>query len=131
MTLDLKNVTANYALDQLYDNKFPAGSLLRIRTGGVAGAENADSGTVLSTITTPATPWSAAASGSKSKNGTWSDPSAAATGTAGHFRLSDAAGTHCEEGTCGATGSGADMTLDNTSIAIGQVVTSTSYTRTL
>lgn len=130
MALDLKNVTANYALDQLYDNKFPAGSVLRIRTGSVAGAENADSGTVLSSITLPATPFSAAASGSKAKNGTWQDSSAAASGTAGHFRLSDAAGTHCEEGTCTGTGGGGDMTLDNTSIAPAQVVTCTGYTRT-
>lgn len=130
MTLDLKNTTANYALDQLYDNKFPASSLLVIRTGAVAGAENADSGTALATITTPATPFSAAASGSKAKNGTWS-VAAAATGTAAHFRLSNAGGTECEEGTVTATGGGGDMTLDNTSIASGQTVTVSTYTRTL
>ena len=129
--LDLKNTTANYALDQLYDNKFPASSVLRIRTGGVAGAENADTGTVLATITLPASPWAAAASGSKAKNGTWQDASADATGTAAHFRLSDALLAENEEGTVTLTGGGGDMELDNTSIAAGQQVSVTTYTRTL
>jgi hypothetical protein len=130
MTLDLKHVTANYALDQLYDNKFPAGSLLEIRTGAPAGAENAAGGSLLASITLPATPWSAAASGSKAKNGTWS-VAASGTGTAGHFRLKNAAGTELEEGTITATGGGGDMTIDNTSIASAQTVTVTGYTRTL
>jgi hypothetical protein len=128
MAIDLSNATANFGLDQIYDNKFPASSSLVIRTGAVAGAENADAGTALVTITTPATPFSAAASGSKSKNGTWSN-AASATGTAGHYRLTGTTTTNIEEGTCGT--SGADMNLDNTSIATVQTVTVTTYTRTL
>lgn len=130
MTLDLNNLLANALLDR-YDTEFPASSILEIRTGAPAGAENADSGTVLATVTTPATPWAAAASGSKAKQGTWQDASADATGTAGHFRLRNAGDTRREEGTCTATGGGGDMTLDNTSIATAQQVTITSYTRTL
>jgi hypothetical protein len=131
MALDLNNVLANFGLDQIYGTKFPAGSLLRIRTGAVAGAENADSGTVLSTITTPASPWATASGGSKAKSGTWQDGSAAASGTAAHFRLSDSGGTYCEEGTITATGGGGDLTLDNTNIATAQVVTVNSYTRSM
>lgn len=129
MAIDLSNAAANYALDQLYDNKFPAGSSLLIRTGAPAGAENADSGTVLATIVTPATPWAAAATGSKAKQGTWQDALADATGTAGHYRLTGTDTTMKEEGAVAT--SGVEMTIDNTSISAGQSVTVTSYTRTL
>jgi hypothetical protein len=130
MALDLSNALAHYLLDQTYDNKFPQNSVLRIRTGAVAGAENADSRTVLATITLPATPWAAAASGSKAKSGTWQDTSADATGTAGHYRITGTDTTMLEEGTCTATGGGGDMTLDSTSITAAQQVTVTGYTRT-
>lgn len=130
MSLDYSNALANAALDAIYDTNFPAGSHLRIRTGAVAGAENADSGTVLADITTPATPWAAASGGSKAKNGTWSDASADNTGTAAHFRLTGTTTTLLEEGTVTATGGGGDMTVDNTSIASAQAVTVNSYTRT-
>ena len=60
MTIDLNNLLANIALDT-YDTAFPAGALLELRSGGVAGAENADTGTLLVSITLPATPWNAAA----------------------------------------------------------------------
>lgn len=131
MTLDLNNTLANAILDR-YDTEFPAGSILEIRTGAPPGADNAATGTVLATITLPATPWAAAAASSKAKNGTWSDPSADAAGTAAHFRLKNAADTKREEGTITSTlvGTG-DMLLDNVSIAAGQVVTVASYTRTL
>jgi len=130
MTIDLSNATANFGLDQIYDTKFPVGSTLNIRTGAVAGAENADAGTVLVGITTPATPFSAAATGSKSKNGTWS-AAAAATGTAGHYRLTGTTTTNIEEGSVTATGGGGDMTLDNVSIASAQTVSVATFTRTL
>lgn len=131
MTLDINIASANATLDARYDTDFPAGSILEIRTGGVAGADNADTGTVLATITLPASPWAAASASSKAKNGTWQDASADAAGTAAHFRLKNAAGTKCEEGTVTATGGGGDLTLDNVVIAVAQVVTITGYTRTL
>lgn len=127
--MDLSNAAANYGLDQLYDNKFPAGSTLRIRTGAAAGAENADTGTVLASITLPATPWSAAATGTKSKNGTWQDTSADSTGVAGHYRTTGTDTTMIEEGSCGTSGS--DMNLDNTSINTGQSVTVGTLSRSL
>lgn len=130
MTLDLNNLLANALLDR-YDTEFPASSILEIRSGAPPGAENAASGTLLASITTPATPWAAAAAGSKAKNGTWQDASADATGTAGHFRLKNAGDTRREEGTATATGGGGDMTLDNVSIAAAQQLTVTGYTRTL
>lgn len=129
MSLDLNNTVANALLDR-YDTEYPASSILEIRTGSPAGAENAAGGSLLVSITLPATPWAAASAGSKAKSGTWS-AAAGAAGTAGHFRLKNAAGTKLEEGTITATGGGGDMTLDNVSIALSQVLTITSYTRTL
>lgn len=129
MTLDLNNAFANIVLD-LYDTHFPAGAILELRTGGVAGAENPDTGTLLASITLPATPWAAAAAGSKAKQGVWSDVGLAA-GSIAHYRLHNAADTRREEGTVTATGGGGDATVDNVVVAVGQVVTVSSYVRTL
>lgn len=131
MTLDLNTLHATSSLDAIYDTNFPAGSIIEIRTGAPAGADNAAGGTLLCSITTPATPWGAAGgTGSKAKANTWSGTGAAA-GTAAHYRLKNAAGTKLEEGTVTATGGGGDMTLDNTSIAVSQAVSVNTYTRTL
>lgn len=129
MAISYKTSTGNYFLDQLYDNKFPAGSLFEIRTGAPAGSDNAAGGSLLVSITTPATPWAAAAARSKAKQGTW-QAAATGTGTAGHYRFKNAADTEREEGTVTATGGGGDATVDNTSINSGQTVTVTGYTRT-
>ncbi len=57
---------------------------------------------------------------------------ATASGTAGYYRLcTSAAGTTCiQQGSCGLSGSGADLILDNTSIASGQPFSVTSWTIT-
>jgi hypothetical protein len=74
---------------------------------------------------------SAASAGSKALLGTWQDTSADATGTAAHFRIYDSTGVTCHaQGTITATGGGGDMTLDNTSIAVSQTVTVTSFSLT-
>ena len=90
---------------------------------------NADSGTVLATLALPSDWLSAASGGSKVISGTWQDLSADATGTAGHFRVKQGATCHIQ-GSITATGGGGDMTLDNTSIAVGQQVTVTAFTLT-
>jgi hypothetical protein len=128
MTIDLSNVAANFALDQLYDTKFPVGSTVQIRTGAPTGAENAAGGSLLATITLPATPWAAAATGSKAKSGTWS-VAASGTGTAGNYRLIGTTTTNIEEGTVGLSAS--DMNLDNTSIVAAQNIAINTFTRTL
>lgn len=129
MSVDLNNALANALLDR-YDTHFPASSLLQLRTGAPPGAENAASGTLLVEITTPATPWNAAASGAKTKNGTWSGTGVAA-GNIGYYRLKNAADTLREEGTVTATGGGGDATVDNISVAVAQVLTVNSFTKTL
>ena len=71
----------------------------------------------------------AAASGAKSKTGTWEDTSADNTGTAAHFRLYASDGTTCHaQGTVTITGGGGDMTVDNTSFAAAQAFSITSFT---
>jgi len=130
MALDTNILLANALLDR-FDTEFPAGSILEIRTGASPGAENAATGTLLSTITTPASPWAAAAAGSKAKNGTWQDASAPGAGTAAHYRLKNAADTRRIDGTVTATSGGGDLELDNVVIAVAQVVTITGFTYSL
>lgn len=95
---------------------FPAGSTLEIRTGTQpASANTAASGTLLATITLPASPWAAASSGSIAKQGVWS-ATAVATGTAGYARL--IGGTNAMD-----VAIGTDWTIDNASIISGGTVT--------
>lgn len=107
-------------------------AVLKIRTGSApANCATADSGTVLATMTLPSDWMAAASSGSKAKSGTWQDASADGTGTAAHFRIYASDGTTCGmQGTVTATGGGGDLTLDNTSIASGQVVTVATFSLT-
>ena len=104
---------------------------LRILTGSPpASCATAESGTLLCEITLPADYMNAASGGTKTKLGTWQGTGASA-GTAGYFRLVDNAGTTCHmQGTITATSGGGDMELDNTSIAVSQTVTVTTFTLT-
>ena len=131
MALQLSTSVRNARLDQI-ETTIGTSAILKIRTGSApADCGTADSGTVLATLNLPSDWLAAAASGSKSKSGTWQDASADNTGTAAHFRIYDSGGTTCHlQGTVTATGGGGDLTLDNTSIASGQSVTITSFTLT-
>lgn len=131
MSLQLSSTVRNAMLDAI-ETAIGATAVLKIRTGSApANCATADSGTVLGTLTLPSDWMAAASSGSKSKSGTWEDTSADATGTAAHFRIyaSDGTTVHAQ-GTITATGGGGDMTLDNTSITAGQVITITSFALT-
>jgi hypothetical protein len=123
----------NTVLDSGVDAVFNGGKI-QIRSGAAPGASAAPTGTLLWEETLPADAFAAAASGAKTKNGTW-EGAAVAGGTAQHFRMitsSDtAAATQNEarlEGTVTATGGGGDMTIDNVSIAAAQNVTVTGFT---
>ena len=126
MAIQHSSTTRNRLRDG-YVAAFPAGSSLVIRTSTPAGVGGAAGGSVLATITLPSTPLSSG-TGQVTLNGSWT-VSASGTGTAGHYRLTN--GSDIEEGTVTATGGGGDLTLDNTSIASGQTVTVTSWTRTM
>lgn len=131
MALQFSATVRNAMLDAI-ETAIGSTAVLKIRSGSVpANCATADAGTVLATLTLPADWMAAASAGAKSKSGTWEDTSADATGTAGHFRIyaSDGTTVHAQ-GTITATGGGGDMTLDNTSITAGQVVTITSFSFT-
>jgi cytochrome c5 len=131
MSVNLSTTVRNARLDAI-ETAISTAPLLRIYSGTKPTAcADAATGTLLAEMTLPSDWLAAASSGSKAKSGTWSDASANAAGTAGYFRIYDSTGTTCHaQGTVTATGGGGDMTLDNTSIASGQVVTITSFTLT-
>jgi hypothetical protein len=116
-----------------YESTVGVSPKLQIRSGAQpTDCTAADSGTLICEITLPSDWMATASAGSISKLGTWSN-TAAAAGTAAHYRLKDSAGTTChEQGTVSITGGGGDLTLDgaSTAIAAGQTVTVTTWTRT-
>lgn len=131
MALQLSTTVRNAMLDAM-ETAAGVSAILKIRTGAVpASCATADSGTVLATLALPSDWMAAASGGSKAKSGTWSDATADAAGVAGHFRIYASDGTTCHfQGTVTITGSGGDMTLDNTNIAAGQQVDVTGFTLT-
>jgi hypothetical protein len=107
-----------------------------IRTGAQpATTLTADSGTLLSTL--PMTNPAFGAATSATANGLatataaaiTSDTNAAATGTAGHFRIKNGAATVVSQGNVGT--SGADLNLNTTTINAGDTVAITSLKETL
>lgn len=115
-----------------FESTIGTSAVLKIRTGAPpATVATASTGTVLATLNLPVDWMAAASGGSKSKLGTWEDMSADAAGTAGHFEITASDGTTVGmRGTITATGGGGDMTIDNTSIAVGQTVTVSTFTIT-
>jgi len=131
MAIQLSVAVRNARLDA-FEAVVGASPLLHLRTGAQpATCATADSGTLLASMTLPADFMAAPAAGVKAKSGTWSDPSGDAAGVAAHFRIKDSTNTTCHmQGTVTLTGAGGDMTLDNTNIAVAQVVTITSFALT-
>jgi hypothetical protein len=131
MAIQLSVAVRNARLDAI-ETSIGTSAIMEIRSGSApATCATANSGTVLATISLGSDWMAAASAGAKAKSGTWSDASADATGTAGHFRIFASDGTTCGlQGTVTATGGGGDLTLDNTSVASGQAVTISSFTLT-
>ena len=104
--------------------------VLLIFTGSApADCQASTSGTLLVNMTLPSDYIGAASAGTASKSGTWQG-TAGAAGTSGHYRMyNNGTATCVEQGSAG-TGS-VDMVLDNNSIASGQTVTITSWTRSV
>lgn len=131
MALQLSTTVRNARLDAI-ETTIGVSAVLKIRTGAApANCGTADSGTVLATLALPADWMAAASAGAKAKSGTWEDASADATGTAAHFRLYASDSTTCHaQGTVTATGGGGDLQVDNTSFAISQAFSVTSFSLT-
>ena len=131
MAVKFSVAVRNARLDAL-ETAIGTSAVLKIRSGAApTNITDADSGTVLATLSLPSDWMANAASGSKAKSGTWQDTSADNTGTAAHFRLyaSDGTTQHMQ-GSITATGGGGDMTVDNTSFVTGQSFTVTAFTLT-
>lgn len=120
-------------LDQI-ESTIGASPRLYLYTGAVpATCDTAASGTLLNAATyTLPSDWMAAASGgSKGISGAPWALAVSVAGTVGYFRILDSSGTTVHiQGTVTVTGGGGDMTLDNTTIAVNQVCTITSFTLT-
>lgn len=117
-------VHRNACLDAL-ETALGTSAKLRIYTGSApTNCEDAASGTLLCTIDLPSDYLAAASVGSKAKSGTWTG-TAAATGTAGYYRLWDSGIT-----TCHAQGAISELGLNTTSINSGQTVTISTWTAT-
>jgi hypothetical protein len=131
MAFQFSVAARNAAIDAV-ETAIGTAPILEIRSGAApANCAASDTGTLLASMTLPSDFFAAASGGSKTLLGTWSDSSASATGTAGHFRIKNSGGTVCHiQGSITATGGGGDMTLDNTSITSGQTVTITNFTLT-
>jgi hypothetical protein len=131
MAIQFSTDVRNARLDAI-ETAIGSSPILRVRTGSApANCNAADSGTVLAEIVCPSNWMSDAASGSKGLLGSWQDISADDTGTAGHFRIYDSAGTVCHiQGTITATGGGGDLEVGSTSFSSGLSFTITSFTLT-
>jgi hypothetical protein len=131
VTIAFSTTVRNARLDAI-ETTMSTSAVAKIRTGSAPATTGAaDTGTVLATLSLPSD-WMAAASGGvKAKSGTWQDTSADAAGTAAHFRVYASDGTTCHiQGTVTATSGGGDMEVDNTSFAIGQQFTITTFSLT-
>lgn len=121
MTIQMGTTLRNARLDQI-ETTVGVSAIIKIWTGAQPSTcATADSGTKLVEFDL-ASDWAAAASsGSKALSSTPISATAAATGTAGYFRLYESTAATCHmQGTVGT--SGTDMIIDNTSITSGQTV---------
>lgn len=101
---------------------------LRLFTQVAASCAASSTGTMLVELTLPSDWVGAGSSGATAIAGTWTG-TAVAAGVAAQYRLFDSAGTTChEQGTCG-IGTG-DLQLDNTNIAVNQVISIPTWTTT-
>lgn len=130
MPVQLSVAVRNARLDAI-EATTGASARLQIRTGAQpANCAAVAAGTLLVDMALPADWMAAASGGTKALSGTWQGTGAAA-GTAAHYRIVDSTSTTChEQGNITVTGGGGDITLDNLSIAVAQVVTMTSKTLT-
>lgn len=120
----------NARLDSI-ESVVGASPKLQLRTGAQpSNCGSANIGILLATIDLPADWMAAASGGSKSISGTW-EGSGIADGIVGHYRLFNNAETVChEQGTVMLDGSGGDLTLDNTDVKTGQIISISTWTKT-
>ena len=130
MAVQLSTTVRNARLDTI-ESTIGVAPYLDIRTGAQpANCASADSGTELEHMALPSDWMAAASGGTKAKAGTWSGTGDAA-GTAAHFRIKDSTDTTCHmQGSVTGSGGGGDMELSNTSIALSQAISVSTFTLT-
>jgi hypothetical protein len=116
------------AIVDLIDAGAGAGTLT-IRTGAPpTNVSDADSGTLLATLTFSDPAFGASASGTATASAITSDTNADASGDAGHFRVKDSNGNTIFQGTAGEAADTPDLTFDEKSIVAGGTVACSSFT---
>jgi hypothetical protein len=128
LATDTRNKAADAIVDDL-DAGAGAGTIA-IRTGAQpTNVGDADTGTLLGTLTFSDPAFGAAATGTATASAITSDTNADASGTAGHARLKDSDGNIHSDMTCG-LGSG-DLSFDNNVIVAGGTIAISSLTVTV
>lgn len=109
-----------------------AGGTIDIRTGGKPASPNdVPTGTLLATLTLDPVSFGAPVNGVATLDATpVITTTGLAAGTAGWARIKDSDGNSVADVTAGATGSGADLILDNAVIAVDQTINLTAGTVT-
>lgn len=132
MAIKISDVARSAACDaivDLIDGGAGAGTI-GIRTGAApTNTTDADSGTLLATLTFSDPAFGAASSGVATASAITSDTSIDATGTAAHFRAYDSNSTVIWQGTVGTSGS--DINFDSVSFVSGGTAAISSWTVTV
>jgi hypothetical protein len=127
MALQFSDILRNAMLDQIETVAGSAAKVVIYTGTAPANVAAAASGTVLATFTLPAD-WAGNAGATVQGRKDFVVPqttTAVAAGTAGYFRIMTNGNVPHMQGTIGTTG--ADLNLDNTSIANGQSIQITSW----
>lgn len=126
------SATVRNAVVDAWETAIGASAKVEIRTGAQpANTAAAATGTLLVVIPLASDWASNAAAGTKALTGLPLGAAAVAAGTAAHYRITDSTGAVChEQGTVTGPLGGGDMLIDNTSIAVAQVVQITSWSKT-
>ena len=126
------SVAVRNAYGDIFETTIGVSAKIALYTGAQpATTATAASGTKLIEWTLGSDWAAAAASGVKTLGGVPLAATALAAGSAGHYRITDNAGTTChEQGTVTATGGGGDSTMDNIVLASGQTVNIAGWTKT-
>jgi hypothetical protein len=129
MAIKLSVGIRNAMLDAL-EAAIGTSPVIKFRTGAPPTATtDADTGTVIATITCGADFMSAAALGVKAFTSVpLVDAAADAAGTIGHYRVYNSGNVCQMQGTVTATGGGGDMTFDNITLTLGQELDITGWT---
>ena len=128
MAIKYSTAVKNARLDAI-ETAIGTSAVLKFRTGAPpAGIGDADSGTVVATLSLPSDWMAAASGGTKAKSGTWSDTSADAGGKIAHFRIYASDGTTVHmQGTVSESGGGGDLIVDQDDVNLGQTVTVSTF----